>query len=311
MSETNRSDEGSRKGKGDLAALMRRLCDLSVDRAYDPYREFEWPATLTQTAPWMSEDLLSVHGTPYRDDLSTEQRCRLGHWELVNFFSFNVHGIKELMQTVLTCIYKSGHETTWEYFHHFLDEENKHMWFFAEFCRRYGGKVYFTQKMQFPAFSEDDIQTFIAFAKILISEQVSDFYNVRMAADETLPPIVRKLNRVHHEDESRHIAMGLNVVHAMYTALAEKYPDNTLRQIESYLSRYMKFFVESFYNPAAYRDAGLDEPYEWRNKLIEAPGRTAFHSRALQKTLKFFQSNAIVTLDPFASGSVPPGVQAG
>jgi hypothetical protein len=281
---------GAEKG---LKEVLRRLCDLSVERAYDPFRDFEWPASVPEDGLWMSEDLLSVHGTPYMAELTEAERWRLSRWELVNFFSFNVHGIKELMQTVLSCIHKAGHETTSEYFHHFLDEENKHMWFFAEFCRRYGGKIYVTQKVQFPSFSEDDIQNFIAFAKILISEQVSDFYNVRMMTDESLHPIVRKLNRVHHEDESRHIAMGLSVVRLMYEPLVERYPSDTLRQIANYLSRYIQFFFESFYNPSAYRDAGLQDPYEWRRKLIENPARKEFHGQVLRRTANFFHSSGI------------------
>lgn len=273
-----------------LKEVLRRLCDLSVEHAYDPYREFEWPAALPDRRLWMSADLLSVHGTRYIDDLSEDQLWALSRWELVNFFSFNVHGIRELMLHVLSCIHNTGYEVTSEYFHHFLDEENKHMWFFAEFCKRYGGKIYFTQKMQFPTFLEDDIQTFVAFAKILISEQISDFYNLRMMRDDGLPAMVQKLNRVHHEDESRHIAMGRRVVRAMYDQIAEKYPAETCRRIEGYIRRYMDFFVQSFYNPSAYRDAGLQDPYEWRRRLINDPARTEFHKRVFRKTLQFFRS---------------------
>lgn len=271
-----------------LKNAMQRLCQLSVQHAYDPFRDFCWPAKLPPEGPWMSRDLLSPFGTRWMDDLSEAELCRLSRWELINFFSFNVHGIRELMLHVLTCIHKSGNEDVSEYFHHFLDEENKHMWFFAEFCNRYGGKIYFTQKVHFPTFAEEDIQGFIAFAKILISEQISDFYNIRMMADASLPEIVRQINRVHHEDESRHIAMGLRIVGQLRADLHEKYPAETCRRIDDYLSRYMQFFIESFYNPAAYRDAGFGDPYGWRRRLIDTPERKAFHARVLARTIHFF-----------------------
>ena len=288
------SEMSNLEAEGGLKILLRHLSDLSVERAYDPFCEFEWPVSLPPEGFWMTEELLSVYGTPHMSDLREEERWKLSRWELINFFSFNVHGIKELMQTVLTCIYKPGYEAVSEYFHHFLDEENKHMWFFAEFCRRYGGKIYFTQKIQFSTFTEDDIQTFIALAKILISEQISDFYNMRMMADESLHPIVRKLNRVHHEDESRHIAMGLNVVRLMHKTISIKYSQQTQQQIENYLTRYMQFFLESFYNPSAYRDAGLQDPYEWRRRLIDAPARKKFHRQVLKRTMRFFQVTGII-----------------
>ena len=40
----------------------------------------------------------------------------------------------------------SGREIT-EYLHHFVDEENKHMVMFGEFCNRYIGKVYPEKKI--------------------------------------------------------------------------------------------------------------------------------------------------------------------
>jgi hypothetical protein len=273
----------------DLKKALRRLSDLSVEHAYDPHKEFDWPDSLNPDGFWMSPDLLSCYGTPQMDELSQEELRALSRWELINFFSFNVHGIRDLMLHVLSCIHVTGYEDASEYFHHFLDEENKHMWFFAEFCKRYGGKIYFTQKVQFPAFAEEDIQSFIAFSKILISEQVGDFYNVRMMADETLPPVVRQINRVHHEDESRHIAMGLRVVRDLYKAVAARHSEETRRRVLDYVERYMQFFIQTFYSPSAYRDAGLPDPYGQRARLLAHPARSEFHAQVLRKTSQFFR----------------------
>jgi len=276
-------------GRTSLGDVVRRLSERSVQRAYDPYRELEWPDELPAGRRWMSADLLSPFGTPRMAELSEPELCRLSQWELINFFSFNVHGIRELMIHVLACIHRAGHEGVSEYFHHFLDEENKHMWFFAEFCKRYGGKIYATQKLQFSAFEDEDVQSFIAFSKILISEQISDFYNLRMMTDPALPEIVRTINQLHHEDESRHIAMGLRLVGHLYEDLAARHSAETRRRVASYLSRYMQFFVESFYNPSAYRDTGLAEPFQWRRALLDAPERKAFHARVLARPMRFFR----------------------
>ena len=285
-----------------LKDLLRSLSDLSVEHVYDPYKVFEWPASLPEDGLWMSTDLLSLHGTRHLSNLNEEQLWKLSRWELVNFFSFNVHGIRDLMLQVLSCIHVTGYETESEYFHHFLDEENKHMWFFAEFCKRYGGKIYATQKMHFPGFAEEDIQSFVAFAQILITEQIGDFYNVHMMADENLPPIVRQINRFHHEDENRHIAMGQRVVAAMYERITEKHPEEMLRKVANYLRRYAEFYLQSFYNPSAYRDAGLSEPYELRRELLRDPSREEFHQRVLAKTLRFFRSQNLLAGDVYAGG---------
>src|SRR5258705_10585323 len=100
-----------------LKDLLRLLSDLSVERAYSPSQTFDWPESLPETGLWMSSELLSVYGTRHMDHISEAQLWSLSRWELVNFFSFNVHGIRELMQQVLSCIHNSGYETTSEYFH--------------------------------------------------------------------------------------------------------------------------------------------------------------------------------------------------
>ena len=90
----------------------------------------------------MSPELMSVYGTPYMDELSESQFVQLSKWECVNFFSINVHGIRGLLQAVIQCVHMPGFEASSEYFHHFIGEENEHMWFFAQFCLRYGEKIY-------------------------------------------------------------------------------------------------------------------------------------------------------------------------
>jgi hypothetical protein len=273
-----------------LQGALRRLCALSVEHAYDVHREFDWPEEIRHDGLWMSADLLSVAGTDRLAQLSEEELRQLSRYELVNFFSFNVHGIRDLMLNVLACIHTEGFEIESEYFHFFLDEENKHMWFFAEFCRRFGGKIYSTRKVEFPTFADEHIQSFLAFSKILISEQIGDYFNVKMMTDGTLPEVVRQVNRVHHQDEGRHIAMGRRVVRKLYERVANDHPKETLGRIGSYIRRYMEFFLESFYNPAVYRDAGLSDPYGWRQSLINDPARLEFHKKALRSPQQFFGS---------------------
>lgn len=277
-----------------LTHLLRRLCEVSVARSYDPYALFDWPASVCGTGLWMSADLLSVHGTPRQHELSPRQLAILSRWELINFFSFNVHGIRELMHGVLTQIHCADFEDASEYFHHFLDEENKHMWFFAQFCQRYGGKIYLRRNLQYPAFAEQDVQRFLLFARILISEQIGDYYNARMMGDESLPPIVRQVNRVHHQDESRHIAMGLALVRHLHKQIVTNHPPELRQRIQHYLLRYMQFFVQSFYNHNVYRDAGLTGPTQWRASLIDHPARISFHNQVLARTERFFRRHDII-----------------
>jgi hypothetical protein len=276
-----------------LKALFQRLIDLSIDGYYNPYETFVWPDEVPLDRPWMSPELLSVHGTPWMERLTEPQLLALAKWESVNFLSLSAHGIRELLLHVLQCIHTPGFEDSSEYFHHFLGEENEHMWFFAQFCRRYGRKIYPSKRLKYNRFEEPELRNFIAFGQILIFEEIGDFYNRSMAEDGRLPAIVQQINRVHHEDESRHMAMGRIILKHMIESLRRTWPPATLAALGASLGGYMQVVVEAFYNPAVYADAGLDDPHQLRRDLLAHPARARFHARAVDRIQRFLLETAI------------------
>ncbi|MEU9366208.1 diiron oxygenase [Streptomyces avermitilis] len=151
----------------EMAAAVERLARASVDDYYNPYQKFEWPDAIPQDAMWMSPHLLTVHGTAEADGLTSEQLRELSRWESIHFYSLNVHGIRELLLEVVQRIHTPGFEVPTPFFHHFLGEENEHMWFFAEFCLRYGKKAvrrplapvppgrHVSARRQLPGFQQD------------------------------------------------------------------------------------------------------------------------------------------------------------
>ena len=126
-----------------------------------------------------------------------------------NFFSLVLQGERPLVQGLVHRLYsKKSPEAVSEYLHHFVDEENKHMVMFGMFCRRYLGKIYPEKKVLAPAKLSKDEEEIVFYCKVLVVEELGDYFNVFMQKDERLHPIVRELNRVHHIDESRHLAFG-------------------------------------------------------------------------------------------------------
>ena len=273
---------------------LDRLIQLSEDDYYNPYEEFQWPETLPDDQCWMSLDLMSVYDTPYAEELSQAQLIELSKTESCNFYSLNVHGIRELIIEVVKRIHTPGFELPSEFFHHFVGEENEHMWFFAQFCLNYG-KIYKDKKIKSPGFTEPDIQNFMVFTRILIFEEIVDYFNSRMANDESLHPIIRKINRIHHQDESRHIAFGRNIVRLLHSELCENYSAEKLMEIEKYVKRYLVASIQSLYNPAVYRDAGLPNAYKFRTQLLQHPNRKEHHHKFLRRTLNFFVKNNILS----------------
>jgi hypothetical protein len=176
------------------------------------------------------------------------------------------------------------------------------MWFFAQFCLRYGDKIYVDKAMRMGDDNPDpQVAAFLVFARILIFEELVDHFNIRMGRDDTLHPLIRQINQVHHDDEWRHIIMGRHMVEFLYEPLRERGDDALLSQLDEYLRRYMVASIQSLYNPAAYRDAGLPDPYRLRTEVMEHPARVVYHRSFLKRITGFLLQNKIISVSPFPS----------
>ncbi|WP_254666648.1 diiron oxygenase [Streptomyces sp. WMMB 714] len=276
---------------------LDRLENLAESGYYNPYTMFDWPDAIEPDLPWMSESLVTLAGTPMWDELSREQQIALTRYEAINFFSLNIHGIRELMSEVVMRIHERTYADVSEFLHHFIGEENEHMWFFAQFCLRYGGKLYPAQPT-LKAGSVDHLspvaRELIVFARILIFEEIVDFYNARMATDQSLPHIAREINRVHHQDESRHVAFGRMIFTSLLEQVARRDPAE-VPVVADYLEKYLQYSIGTLYNPAAYRDAGIPDALALRRQALEHPARIKAHDEILKRTRRFLAKSGLET----------------
>ena len=270
-----------------LQEILERLSAMSIEDYYNPYKIFEWPDALPEKMWWMSPELTTTFGTEIAEELTQEQLFALSKFESINFYSLNVHGIRELLIEVTKRIHTDEFSTPSEFFHHFIGEENEHMWFFAEFCRRYGRKIYKQPRGGAETIPPGNAASLLVFVRILIFEELVDHFNLRMGSDERLDPTVRHINRIHHQDESRHIAFGRELVRALFEGFREQATAEELDQVSSYLKRYMAYSFESLFNPHVYRDAGLPNPLDIRRRLLAAPRRREFEAQVFRKTLPY------------------------
>ncbi|GAB2745819.1 diiron oxygenase [Kitasatospora kifunensis] len=272
-----------------FTSILNRLREKSIQDYYNPYQTFDWPASLPLDVPWMTPELASTHGTVVQQELTQTQLLALSRWESLNFYSLNVHGIRELLTEVVNRIHMPGFEIPSDFFHHFIGEENEHMWFFAEFCLRYGGKIYPTAApFRSGAAADVAVEHFLVFARILLFEEIVDHYNLTMADDDSLHETIRQVNRIHHRDESRHIAFGRELVALLYEPLRTSLDPSRLQELEGYLKRYIAYSLQSFYNPQVYRDAGIPDPLGFRRRVIEDPARRDIEKKAVRKPMSFF-----------------------
>jgi hypothetical protein len=294
------SDRAAR-GRDDAESaseLAVRLSRASVAKFWNVYSTIDWPETLDRSGWFMSPELISLHGTERWERLDDAARRKLSFYELVNFFSLTLQGERPLVQGLCNQMYSRQKEQVTEYIHHFLDEENKHMVMFAEFCNRYAGKVYAQKKLLLAkdyAKGEEDVTFFI---KALVVEELGDYYNVLLARDERVHPLAREINKIHHRDEARHIVFGRRLLSELFEQYAPKWSPETLAGVRSWLADYLRSSWADFYNPSMYRDAGLTDAYEVREAALASAEAKAHRIRASEKLVRYFLDCGVLLEEP-------------
>lgn len=278
-----------------FAMRLEQLVKLSRERHANSFADIEWVDGISDEEWWLSPELLSVHGTEFADTLSEAQLKRLSKWECVNAFSLNVEGERELLSALSAQLYAPDLPHIDTYIHHFIDEENKHLWFFAEFCRRYGGKIYSSKKISVAdeRFCRE-MDFFLLFARIFLFEEIGGYYNVIAGGDERVSPFVRMIHQVHHADEARHITFGRAIL-AQSKDIAFGAADPAEREAAiAHLQRFLQISIEALYQPAMYRDSGIEGGVALRRKLLAHPARQEHHvSTLLRRPLKFMHEIGI------------------
>ncbi|NIV75275.1 MAG: AurF domain containing protein, partial [Gammaproteobacteria bacterium] len=105
-----------------LPKLTEKLCRISREHFIDPFSRLEWPETLDRRQWFMSPELISLYGTGHFDAMTEEEQQRLSFFEIVNFFSINIHGERMLIEGLAKRLYRKHTEVVSPYLHHFLDE---------------------------------------------------------------------------------------------------------------------------------------------------------------------------------------------
>ena len=279
--------------------LAVRLTRASRKKFWDVYNAFSWPDALVADAWYMPPELMSIYGTAAYDALDDAQRRRLSLYELGNFFSLVLQGERPLVQGLVHRLYsKSNTPQITEYLHHFVDEENKHMVMFGEFCNRYIGKVYPEKKISLPREYAKGEEEVAFFCKVMVVEELGDYYNLEIEKDERVDPLVRELNRVHHIDEARHLAFGRSYLSEVFERFRPGWSVEELAGFRAWLGEYLRASWGDYYNPSMYRDAGLADSYELRQMAMSHSACAAHRQRASAKLVAYFIKNGLLAEEP-------------
>lgn len=282
------------------AELAPRLSDASVRKSWDVYSAFDWPESLSPEAHWyMSPELISIHGTPVWEKLDEAERKRLSFYEIVNFFSFVLYGERPLVSGLMNRMYrKNTLGPLTDYLHHFVDEENKHMIMFGMFCNRYAGRIYPEKKIVLPreyARGEEDIAFY---CKVLIVEELGDYYNLEMMSDARIHPLVARINKVHHVDEARHLAFGREYLRELVAEYLPNWSELEVASFRRWLADYLISCWGDFYNPSVYKDAGIGDAYGVRKLALQDPACRSFRENASAKVVDYFREVGLLMESP-------------
>ncbi len=269
--------------------LSERLSRMSRDKFYDVYKQFEWPDELGADYLAMSPEITTLSGTEIWSSLTDEQKRKLTICETATLFSNTLNGERLLVAGLSNQLY-SGAATPeiTDYLHHFLDEENKHMIMFGIFCHKYIGRVYPDKKITFPSKYAPGEELMRFYALAMVVEAYGDYFNVQVMKDDRCDPLVRDISRVHHLDEARHLSFDRAYLTELAAEHLPAWEAETLSKLQDWLAGFMRVYWFTFYNPAAYRDAGIDEPYEVQKIAMASPAQKELRQTVSQNIGKFF-----------------------
>ena len=263
----------------DLPTLARKL-NRASERGYNnPYTSIQWPERLDPEHWQFAPEFVSLYGTPMWESLDAAGQRRLAFHEACNFFSLNIHGEQELIAGLSRRAYQYQDRELIAYLHHFLDEENKHMLWFGEYCMRYLGRIYADRKLVLPREYAEGEEDLLFFARVMVFEFLVDAYNLPMGRDQRLDPLARQIHWQHHVDESRHLAFGASMVVMLRDKYFARWPEHKKREVRAYLHAYTEATWREYYNPDVYADAGIADPYGIPELAWQHPATQAFRAR--------------------------------
>ena len=278
----------------DASQVAKKLSLQSVKGYYNPHELIHFPEQIDHNNWFMAPELISIFGSPQYEKLDEEQKKKLSFYETINFFSLNIHGEKSLLSGLTQRLYETSDIDITDYLHHFIDEENKHMYFFGTFCEKYAGKIYPDRKFNFPREYAKGEEEFLFFVKVFVFEEIVDFYNITTAKDERVIKLTREINENHHMDEVRHLAFGRVMLRDFYEKYASKWSQKVLSGVHEYIQSYYTATWKEYYNPDIYVDARIDNHYDLASDFFDSPQAKSHRNTASKASLQFLHKSGII-----------------
>jgi hypothetical protein len=269
-----------------------RLLRSTAARSYDPDLDIDWSAPLVPGKGFILEHRCSLYGTALWQRLSPEQRLELGKHEAASVASTGIWLELMLMRILAKLAYRgdpvSAHV---QYALTELGEECRHTIMFARMIEQLGTPVYGPPARirslgnRLPAFASGPSM----WAAILLGEEIPDRFQREQAADESIQPLMRMVNRIHILEEARHISFA----RAELPRSVAETSRAGLAYHQAVTARFAFIVASNLINPQVYRSVGLD-PRAARAAALANPQYRQTLRFGGQKIVAFLADNGLI-----------------
>ncbi|MFT3715948.1 MAG: diiron oxygenase [Gordonia sp. (in: high G+C Gram-positive bacteria)] len=253
--------------------VSERLLASAAKLSRNAMTEIDWSLPMDPTKYGCSPEWSSLYGTDYWNEMSEEQRITLTRHEFASIMCIGIWFEMVLQDMVLHDQYLGDyHSPEFQFALVEIADECRHSLMFAKASEKMVGTTYRPEKVvgKIGKYFRHMAKQEVAYAGILVAEEVLDVFQRGCMRDERVLPFIRTVNEIHVLEEARHMKYAREQVREVMPTVSER-----RRQASALLIAMGAYtIVMNLIRPQAYEDAGLDK----RRAFTEAAHNEHFHS---------------------------------
>ncbi|MEU9806184.1 diiron oxygenase [Mycobacterium sp. NPDC050853] len=233
-----------------------RLLRSSVERSYDPVVDIDWDAPDVPGLRYVPDKYISLYGTKIFDQLTEEEKIRLGRLEASALASWGILAESALMHPMLKLASVSDpRSATAQYALTEVADECRHSVMFGRQINTLSDRSYDPPMIARALVGATALAPLSAtiFSMMLMVEEILDRLQRQTMNDETLQPRTRAIAKIHVIEEARHISYA----RVALNRAVEKTGRARLAVERLIVAAGASVVPLVMVQPAVYRDAGL------------------------------------------------------
>ncbi|AUH69818.1 MULTISPECIES: AurF N-oxygenase family protein [Gordonia] len=253
--------------------VSERLLRSAARLSRNAMTEIDWSLPMDPDKYGCSPEWSSLYGTDYWDELTHEQRVDLTRHEFASIMNIGIWFEMILQEMVLRDQYVGDyHSSEFQFALVEIADECRHSLMFAKASEKMVGTSYHPHPKiaqlgkSFKLLARNEV----AYAGILVAEEVLDVFQRGCMRDERVLPFIRTVNEIHVLEESRHMKFAREQVRESVDGIG--WARRQFSALSVAAGAYL--IVSSLIQPKAYADAGLDV----KRALAERRDNGHFHS---------------------------------